>query len=331
MKAVKFVLAGLGLLAILILAWGAGIEPRLIDEEEEEAEIPGLPDAWTGQQVAVIADLQVGMWWDNTGTIRRIVDRLVDQRPAAVLIAGDFIYHPANQAGASGSGGSGTQTAPPGLDAAEAVASVVAEAVALVRPLAEAGIPTFAVLGNHDYGMESRQAVRLDWAAQRLSEALDAAGIPVLRNEVVALPAPGGRGGMVGDGSPPLYLVAIGSRYADRDRPAAALAALPDDAPHIVMMHNPESFEQFPAGTAPLAVAGHTHGGQIRIPFTEDWSWMALVQDDRVRVDGWISGYGGSGNRLYVNRGIGFSALPIRINAVPEVTMLTLSRAADGQ
>jgi len=313
---------------MLALAWGAGIEPRLIDEEKEEAEIPGLPDIWAGQEVAVIADLQVGMWWDNTGTIRRIVDRLVEQQPAAVLIAGDFIYHPANQAGA---GEFRTQSAPPGPDAAEAVASVVAESVALVRPLAEAGIPTFAVLGNHDYGMESPQAVRLDWVAQRLSEALDAAGIPVLRNEAVPLPAPGGRGGMVGGGSPPLYLLAIGSRYADRDRPAAALAALPDDAPHIVMMHNPESFDRFPAGSAPLAVAGHTHGGQIRIPFTEDWSWMALLQDDRVRADGWISGYAGSGNRLYVNRGIGFSALPIRINAAPEVTVLTLRRAADGQ
>jgi|GEM_PF-624234 len=328
MKTVTLVLAGLGLLVILLLAWGAGIEPRLIDEQQETAEIPGLPAAWAGQQVAVVADFQVGMWWDNTGTVRRVVARLVERRPAAVLIAGDFIYHPANRGGADGSG---ADFAPLGPDEAEAVASVVAEAVDLVRPLPEAGIPTYAVFGNHDYGMESPQAARLDWAAQRLREALDAAGIRVLRNEAVALPAPGEDDSQDSAGNPPLYLVGIGSRYAGRDRPAAALAGLPEDAPRIVMMHNPDSFDRFPAGTAPLAVAGHTHGGQIRIPFTGDWSWMALVQEDRVHVDGWIANYGGPRNRLYVNRGIGFSTIPVRIHAMPEITLFTLRPAGEGE
>ncbi len=78
-------------------------------------------------------------------------------------------------------------------------------------------------------------------------------------------------------------------------------------------MHEPDSFGAFPANAAPLALAGHTHGGQIRVPFTEDWSWMALATDEKVHADGWIDGFGQTGNR-----GIGFSSFPVRINCRPD-------------
>jgi uncharacterized protein len=81
-------------IVILITVWGVVIEPRLIEQREWTIELPGLPPPWNGRQIALMADLQVGMWLNNTDTIRRIVKRLVKRRPAAVLIAGDFIYHP---------------------------------------------------------------------------------------------------------------------------------------------------------------------------------------------------------------------------------------------
>lgn len=89
-------------------------------------------------------------------------------------------------------------------------------------------------------------------------------------------------------------------------------------------MHEPDTFPVIPAGAAPLAFAGHTHGGQVRIPFTDDWSWMSLLVDKEIHGEGWIDGHGQPGNRLYVNRGIGFSNLPIRINCQPELTVFTL-------
>ena len=89
-------------------------------------------------------------------------------------------------------------------------------------------------------------------------------------------------------------------------------------------MHHPDTFASLPAGSAPLAIAGHTHGGQVRLPFLPRWSWMTLAKDEPVHVDGWIQDYGAAGNRLYVNRGIGFSTIPIRINCPPEITIFTL-------
>ena len=102
---------------------------------------------------------------------------------------------------------------------------------------------------------------------------------------------------------------------------------IPAAAPRMVMMHNPETFAKLPANTAPVAVAGHTHGGQFRIPFAPDWSYKSLTAKDRAKVDGWIDDFGAHGNHLYVNRGIGFSTLPLRINTPPEITVFTLTEA----
>jgi uncharacterized protein len=107
-----------------------------------------------------------------------------------------------------------------------------------------------------------------------------------------------------------------------------ALAAVPAGAPRIAFMHNPQSFPNFPSDAAPFAVAGHTHGGQVRLPFLPDWSYVKVVRDKEVHVDGWIEDdFGKPGNHLYVNRGIGFSRFPIRINCRPEITYFTLERA----
>jgi predicted MPP superfamily phosphohydrolase len=161
------------------------------------------------------------------------------------------------------------------------------------------------VSGNHDYAAG---------AAAPLTAALESAGVEVLRNESVA----------VERGDEALHVVGIGPLLPGHAEPAEALAVVPDAAPRIVLTHNPDVVASLPAGSAPLAVAGHTHGGQIRVPFKPQWSWLALVQGGAVTVDGWIDGYGAPGNRLYVNRGIGMSVLPVRPNCRPAVTFFTL-------
>lgn len=304
MKTIKYVLLGLLGVLSLLLVWGL-IEPYLIDTEAEIAQIPDLPPAWQGQRVAVIADWQVGMWLDNTATINRIVERLVEERPALVLVIGDFIYKPG-----------------------EDPSQEINQAIDLVRPLPQAGIPTYAVLGNHDYGMSSKKAPPNEQLAAKVQKSLETVGVEVLQNEAIALTPPKSSAQTAArtDGAVPLYLVGIGANWPNKDKPQVALTQVPQGAPRLVMMHNPNSFDAMPSSTAPVAVAGHTHGGQIRIPFTPEWSWMTFAKEDKVHVDGWIDGYGNPGNHLYVNRGIGFSILPLRINCPPEITLFTLQR-----
>ena len=281
------VLLGLG---VLLIVWGLA-EPYIIDEQRFDVALPYLPPSLAGERVAVIADLQVGMWLDNTRTIKRVVQRIVTERPVAVLIAGDFVYH-----------ASASQT------------RLISEVVELLKPLTDANIPTYAVLGNHDYAMPTRQAAEDEDLARVLRESLEDAQINVLQNEAASIPSEEGT----------LYIVGVGSHIAGESDPKSALAQVPGNAARLALMHHPKSFKAFPANTAPLAVAGHTHGGQFRLPFTPSWTWMSYMREDEVHADGFIDNYGEAGNKLYVNRGIGFSVAPLRFNCQPELSFFTL-------
>ncbi|PZD74664.1 hypothetical protein C1752_00614 [Acaryochloris thomasi RCC1774] len=292
MKSLKWFLLGpLGLLCLLVL-WGL-IEPHFLNVEEETAVIPNLPKAWEGQKIGQLSDFQVGLWADNPDTGHRGVKKLIEVQPAAVFISGDFIYH-----------------------AKPDPAAEIEEAVSIVRPLVEAGIPTYAVLGNHDYGMSSKKAPPDTELASNLETELETAGIVVLKNESTQMRLP--------NSDEPLYLAAVGSLWAKQDDVSKTLEGIPANSPRVVMMHNPDTFELFPANSAPLAVAGHTHGGQMRLPASPQWSWLRFTQDDKVYADGWAKGYGKPGNNLYVNIGIGMSMVPIRIFCPPELTIFTL-------
>lgn len=301
MKDKKKIIYGiLGLLGVVaLLGIWSFIEPRILDTEEEVANIPNLPQVWQGKQIGLISDFQIGLWGDNRGTVRSSVEELVAAQPAAVLITGDFIYH---------------SIPDPEQE--------IETAVNLVRPLVEAGIPTYAVLGNHDYGMRKIDSPPKEQLANRLTTALKNAGIQVLDNEAVELqPAQDGRSNQ--DESE-FYLVGIDPYLATGDSVKQALADVPPNSPRIAMMHNPSSFKLFPPQTAPVAVAGHTHGGQVRVPFLPEWSWLMLAREKEVHVDGWSEDFGEPGNKLYVSRGIGMSRAPIRLFCPPELTFFTL-------
>ena len=290
-KILKYSTLGLlGILSILVV-WGL-LEPKFIDVEEETAIIPNLPPAWEGKRIGQVSDFQVGMRYDNTGTMRDSIKKLVEDKPAAVLITGDFIYH--------------------SLPNASEELSKVTQAI---QPLIKANIPTYAVLGNHDYSHKPA----LPELGEQVKNTLEGIGVKVLQNQAVNIDSPAVQGS-----NQPLYLVGLGAYIAKNSDVKKALAELPDNSPRVVMMHNPASFAAFPPQTAPLAVAGHTHGGQIRLPYTPQWSYLSLIKGEEVYGDAWIKNYGEAGNNLYVNRGIGFSDVPIRINCAPEVTLFTL-------
>ncbi|MFZ0612563.1 MAG: metallophosphoesterase [Desulfobacterales bacterium] len=306
-------LAGVGIFALVIflalLAYGVAIEPDWLEETKiGEYTIPHLPSAWEGRKIACISDFQLGMWLDNEDAVRDAVDSIVSKKPSLAVILGDFIYH------------------------TEDDHDDIRRAVEILRPLTAAGIPTYAVLGNHDYSLEEPGDEPNREKAAFLETMLQENGVTVLHNQAVSLGADPSLGGTQAPGAPsspegnamPLYLVGIGSHWMGLDRPDKAFAQLPAEAPRLVIMHNPDSFGLLPPGSAPVALAGHTHGGQIRVPGFPEWSWLTFVKEDEVHAGGWISGYGEPGNHLYVNRGIGFSTVPIRINCRPELTWITL-------
>lgn len=93
------------------------------------------------------------------------------------------------------------------------------------------------------------------------------------------------------------------------------------------MLPNPLAFNDLPPSTAPLAVAGHTHCGQIRLPASQHWSWLDVTSEEKIVADAWAEeGYGAEGNRLFVTCELGFSVAPVRINTPPQVVFFDLRR-----
>lgn len=288
MKAIAArVAVGFLVVVVLVAAYGVLVEPRLIlDEVRLEARLDGLSDAWAGEEVVLFSDLQVGMRFANLGMVERVVERTVALEPAAVLIAGDFLY-----------------SVDPGIPAQ------IDRTLDLLGPLLATDVPVYAVLGNHDYAVD---------AADQLTAVLEEHDVEVLRNGWATVPHPGGA-------ESNLNLVGLGPERPGRTDAEQALDGLPADAPRLVLMHNPTSFPHLPAGAAPLALAGHTHCGQVALPGTPHWSYIALAQEEEIVADGFAPApYGEDGNRLYVNCGIGFSRLPIRINAPPQLVRVEL-------
>lgn len=283
--------AVLGGLLLLLLLYGVLVEPRLIlDEERLEVSLPQLAGTAGGTEVGMISDLQVGMWWANEGMVSRAVEELVEAEPDIALLGGDYVY-----------------SEDPGIP------QQVEAVMELLQPLVDSGIPTYAVLGNHDYAVG---------AVEELVSAFEQAGITVLRNEAAAVPG-------TGEGAEALHVVGIGAAWPGEVDVDAALAEVPDGAPRVVLMHNPTVFPELPAGTAPLTLAGHTHCGQVALPGTPRWSYLGLTAEEAIVADGWAPAtYGAEGNRMFVSCGLGFSTVPVRINAPPQLVLVELR--ADG-
>ena len=99
----------------------------------------------------------------------------------------------------------------------------------------------------------------------------------------------------------------------------AALKSVPAGAFTIAVFHSPAYFDQM-AGCCPLVLAGHTHGGQVRIPLVPTF-W--LPRGSGRFLEGW---YERAGGHMYVTRGIGTSILPIRFLCRPELAIITVER-----
>jgi len=226
---------------------------------------------------AVLADLHArpgdGAYLDE------IVRRTLAAQPDAVLLLGDYL-----------NGHEAEQGMPP------------EELECHLRPLVEAGLPLFAVLGNHDYyhGSETVRRMLTNLGAQMVD---DRAGEP-LRLEK--------RGVAVDIG---------GMRCLCYYNTPGAVAQPRDNIPLILLSHSPIGAEHAKPGTF-VVISGHTHGGQVCWPWGTPFN-MVDKKVPRRYASGMVEI---AGQRTYVTRGLGTSLLPIRLFCRPELTMLTLAQ-----
>jgi uncharacterized protein len=116
---------------------------------------------------------------------------------------------------------------------------------------------------------------------------------------------------------PDIWLVGLDDPSSGTPNLDAAFSTVPQGAYVIVAFHAPAFFDNF-AGHVPLVLAGHTHGGQVRLPLVPVF-W--LPRGSGRFLEGW---YAERGSRMYVSRGIGTTFLPIRFRCPPELTIITV-------
>ncbi len=116
---------------------------------------------------------------------------------------------------------------------------------------------------------------------------------------------------------PDFYLIGLDDPTSGHPNFLAATKNVPPGAFTIALFHSPAAFHRL-AGFVNLVLAGHTHGGQVRIPFVRPF-WLPVGCDGF--VEGW---YEEKGSQLFVSRGIGMTYMPVRFLCRPEVAFITL-------
>jgi uncharacterized protein len=269
------------------------------------------PPGWTPSlalRIVLLADPHFCEPWMGVARLRQVVDDTNALKPDAILLLGDYEV------------GTGIQRFSRALPH-----KVWAEGLSRLK----APLGVHAILGNHDW-WEDAAAQRAGKGPTQSHLALADAGIRVHENTAIRLEK------QSSGKTQPFWLCGIGDqwaftmrsryiaehgrsyrRYRGMDDLDGTLAQVRDSAPVILMVHEPDIFPKVPARVS-LTVAGHTHGGQVRVlgyapivpsRFRNRYVYGHIVED---------------GRHMIVSAGLGVSGLPVRLGAPAEIVVVDL-------
>jgi predicted MPP superfamily phosphohydrolase len=287
-------LGGSFLTAASFSAYAVGIEPMLLTHVKRYALTPPHWPAGLKLRIVALADIHACRPWMTPERIRSLVDRANALQPDLIVLLGDYM--------------AGTRLVSDWVNASE-------WAPALSGLKAPLGV--FSILGNHDW-WEDLGAQAAGAGPTIASQALAAAGIPVLENDVVRLEKDG-HGFWIAGLADQLALRPTKGRTGFRglDDLDGTLAKVSDTSPVILLAHEPDIFPKVPQRVS-LTLSGHTHGGQVRLfgyspvvpsRFGNRYAYGHVVENDR---------------NLIVSGGLGFSILPVRFGVRPEILSIDL-------
>lgn len=165
-------------------------------------------------------------------------------------------------------------------------------------------IKTFAVLGNHDY-----------WSnAAAVSKVLQASNILELKNRVYSIEKEGER----------LNFSGIDDVWAGKPDLDLVLKQLPDRGANVLLVHEPDFADTIaPLKKFDLQISGHSHGGQVRVPFFGAPILPYLGKKYS------LGKYQVNDTIVYTNRGVGMVLLQLRFDCRPEITVFNLSNNSE--
>ncbi|MCB1546131.1 MAG: metallophosphoesterase [Rhodoblastus sp.] len=254
---------------------------------------PGWPPGLR-LRLAIVADLHACDPWMRGDRVAAIVDQTNDSGADCILLLGDYIATHRFQ--------------------------VPIPLVEWTRELARLRAPlgVHAVLGNHDWWNDPIAVKRGD-GLPVVGLAMQDAGLRLYQNDALRLEKDGRPFWIAGLGDQIAFIPVRGwraPRYGIDDLPAT-LALARDDAPLILMAHEPDIFPTVP-GRVAVTISGHTHGGQLNL-----FGWRPVVPSRY----GQRYAYGHKvedGRNIVVSGGLGASIVPMRIGSPPEIVTIDL-------
>jgi uncharacterized protein len=270
--------------ALGLLGYACEFERHNLEVAERTIRLARLPDALDGLRIAQISDLHYEQYAEAF-FVEKVVAQVNQLVPDLVVITGDYVTERRSA--------SCRRSAEMSFPCAEILSRIECD-------------KRWAVLGNHDERAGSALVIK----------ALESRGFPVLENRHVAYERNGAR------------LWIAGVKSASESEPDLRAAVPPwlksSGDPVLLLAHEPDFADQVVEyGGVDLMLSGHTHGGQVRLPFLG-----ATVRPPLGRK--YVKGLFRLPNdlQLYVNRGIGAMMLPVRFRCRPEITLITLRSTA---
>lgn len=284
-----------------------GFATERLRYEVDRVDVPlnRLPDALDGLRIAQLSDLHIGPYMSRR-QIGRAVAMANDLGADLAVFTGDFLTF-----------------------AGDPLEACIEELAALRAPLG-----VWGCLGNHEIYADVEACA---------TELCRQAGIRILRRENAEVSWRGQAANLIG--------VDYQLSRLPNGRPAEMLQRVEPlvrrDVPNILLSHNPNAFPRAAELGIELTLAGHTHGGQITVEILDRrltpigfvtpyvaglfarplgapgrWQPKTALLNAAAKEDGT-----GQQSFLYVNRGIGTVGAPVRLNAPPEITQITLRKA----
>ncbi|MGA7328278.1 MAG: metallophosphoesterase [Rhodomicrobium sp.] len=239
-------------------------------------------------RIGVLTDIHAVEPWMPPSRIGSIVNRMNGLNPDMIVLLGDYVnaLRPHYY----------TSLVP------------IAEWMAPLREL-HAPLGVYAVLGNHDW-----------WSGEvpAISRAFARAGIHLLENDAVR----------ISWAQHEFWVAGLGDQIAyglhGVDNLSGTLRQITNGSPALLLAHEPDIFPRVPSRIA-LTLAGHTHGGQVYIPFL---GRPALYASSSRRYPHYAYGHiQENGRHMIVSSGLGLSNFPVRFLVPPEIALITLGSA----
>lgn len=236
------------------------------------------PQRLNGFTIGLISDFHYDPLF-SVHPLHAAIPLLSSLRPDLIVLTGDFV-------------------SVPNFNNDEKAAALAADPCATLLRQLSAPFGVWAILGNHD----------CDTDPAYVTHALESRNMPVLANQSVAIERNGAR----------FWLAGINDALSRTADLAQTLRKVPANEPVVLLAHEPDFADQACHFPIDLQLSGHSHGGQVRLPFLPP-----LYLPDMAKK--YVLGtYQVGPLPLYTNAGLGTVDVAVRLNCPPEVTLLTL-------